>query len=632
MPLEVFRRHQRKMLTTFAILAMFGFVLSDSLPRLLNSGPRGPENVVVATLFDKPVDRYKLGLITERRKIANQFMASLIGLQFRQSVPNFFGNYTTRDLVDSLLLEHEADRIGLPRDAAFARAFLTELVQQQPRGKMTRELFEISMSPLAQNYSGDQVLIAIAEEARLNQVFEISNFALVTPLDVYDSYRDQNESLSFRVLDFPVETFIDKVGEPDSAKVSAFFDKFKETLPDPLRDTPGFKIPRQIRVEYLSFDGGALSKEIKDKLTDEELKSYYESRKTEFPVPRAFGDMPTDLFADDLDAKLTPQLFQSFDQVRVILASSYAEEKAQTEIAAKFEMLKNDVLLPFSDKYAESVDEISEAKKANKPPTEILPPPNDLTVVAEKNGLTRETTPLLSRFEAENYGRIGAAEIGLARFAGGKRFADEFFDLKAPLMEPYEFTDPDGRRYLARKIEDHAPRIPTLDEVRKEVIAAWKLEQARPLAQKAAEAFAATVRMDGGKIKEEIVDGRPVINVLPTTKLQPGGTPTPLPDLNNPGEELRNAMFALDDVAVAVAANAPKTVYYAIALDRRNPASTSTLFGPNGPYAIYQNETRRKVSLKHAEAWLKGLRTAAGLPADWVPDDEKERDASRRSG
>ena len=41
MPFEVFRRHQRKLLAIFAILAMFGFVVSDSLPKLLNSSTAG---------------------------------------------------------------------------------------------------------------------------------------------------------------------------------------------------------------------------------------------------------------------------------------------------------------------------------------------------------------------------------------------------------------------------------------------------------------------------------------------------------------------------------------------------------------------------------------------------------------
>ena len=41
MAFEVFRRHQRKLLAIFAILAMFGFVVSDSLPRLLSANTPG---------------------------------------------------------------------------------------------------------------------------------------------------------------------------------------------------------------------------------------------------------------------------------------------------------------------------------------------------------------------------------------------------------------------------------------------------------------------------------------------------------------------------------------------------------------------------------------------------------------
>src|SRR3712207_6160552 len=40
MPFAVFRKHQRKLLAIFAILAMFGFVLSDSLVALV--GGRNP--------------------------------------------------------------------------------------------------------------------------------------------------------------------------------------------------------------------------------------------------------------------------------------------------------------------------------------------------------------------------------------------------------------------------------------------------------------------------------------------------------------------------------------------------------------------------------------------------------------
>ena len=175
------------------------------------------------------------------------------------------------------------------------------------------------------------------------------------------------------------------------------------------------------------------------------------------------------------------------------------------------------------------------------------------------------------------------------------------------------------------------PRVPDIAEVRPEVIIAWKTEQARPLAKAAADEFAVATRKDGGKITEEIVDGRPVINVSPTTRLQAGGSPSILSEFSNPGDALRTALFNLADGEVAVEPNAPKTVFYVIALDRRNPASTATLFGPNGPYTIYQNETSATVRRRQAQIWFKELRVEAGLPENWTPEDEKDRDGSRRA-
>ena len=55
MPFAVFRRHQRKLLAIFAILAMFGFVLADSLPRLLNGDSTADADPVVVELKDRSI-------------------------------------------------------------------------------------------------------------------------------------------------------------------------------------------------------------------------------------------------------------------------------------------------------------------------------------------------------------------------------------------------------------------------------------------------------------------------------------------------------------------------------------------------------------------------------------------------
>ena len=53
MPFAVFRRNQRKLLAIFTILAMFGFVVADSLPRLLNGGPSGANNPFIVELYGR---------------------------------------------------------------------------------------------------------------------------------------------------------------------------------------------------------------------------------------------------------------------------------------------------------------------------------------------------------------------------------------------------------------------------------------------------------------------------------------------------------------------------------------------------------------------------------------------------
>src|SRR5262249_32707802 len=156
----------------------------------------------------------------------------------------------------------------------------------------------------------------------------------------------------------------------------------------------------------------------------------YENRKSEFEErsePER-GDLPTDLFADQ--PELTPPVIRSFADVRSILASTLAEEKAQAEILDKFGKIKDEVLIPFADGYQTALGEIEESKKQGTKATAVLPEPSDLKDLARREGMNHELTPMLSREEAERYGQISGAEVGLSRLGGGRKFADEFFDSK----------------------------------------------------------------------------------------------------------------------------------------------------------------------------------------------------------
>ena len=641
MPFAIFRRHQRKLLAVFAILAMFGFVVADSLPRLLNGGPSTGGNPVVVELYGKSIRRSDISAMATERNNANLFISELTRALSRgmRPVNQAFGDLSTRSIVDALILQHEADKLGIPAGPVVARDLLKRIARQYGGAEMTKVLFEAILVRFNNRVTGEQILSEIANQSRLANVGRLLGAPVVTPLDVFQTYRDQNERVSARAVGFRVEDFLSKVPEPTAAEVQAFFDKYKEILPDPSLPTPGFKIPRQVQAEILSLDGDALTKAFKDKLTDAELLSYYENRKSEFKKPSEF---PDEIFVDG--AGLTPPATQSFTELRPYLANSLAEEKAQTEIINKFGRIKDEVMTPFADRYLEAIDEIAEAKKAGSSVKLTLPEFVRLKDLASKEGLEHDMTPRLSRDKAEKYGQIAGAEVGLTRLSGGRKFAEEMFDAKSILFEPTEFTDFTGRRFLVRKIEDQPPRVPSLDEIRPEVILAWKTEKGRPLAERAANAFAEKLKSEGGKIKGEIVDGHPVVTTDAVNKLQPGlplpgqffetgpATLSEIPQIPAVGSAFRDAYFGLSEGSVAVAPNQPQSVYYVLTLDRRVPASFAVLYAPNGDYFRYRSEAMGEAYKKRDEEWMSELRTQAGLKPGWLPAEEaKKADDSANS-
>lgn len=620
MPFEVFRRHQRKMLAVLAILAMFTFVLSDSLPRLLGPSSSGPD-VEVATLFGRTVRRSDLNEMARQRNRANLFMSALMPYS-REGV---FGGLKERDLVDALILEKEADRLGMPADPITGREWL----KARTAGRMNREMFEMLYSRFSSEISQEDLLADIANQARIMKVRSLLGRPPVTPFDVFRAYQGQTERVTDKVVEIPVENFLDQVGEPSSAEVQETYDKYKDVLPDPTSETPGFKVPRQVQVEFVSIDASARAREIRDKLTDAELQAYYENHKNEFKVPT---ELPEDLFADAAD--LTPPTIQPFAEVRTLLASRLADEKAQEAVNDVFNRIRDEELIPYADAYLSMLDEKAESPNAKvEAPAEV-----DLKALAQKEGLAYEISPLLARDQAGRYGLISNAQVGTTRLSGGRRFDEEFFDSKLGLFEPVELTDIQGTRYLVRKVKDEAPHVPTLDSVKPEVVRSWKLAKARPLAERAARDLAAKIKSEkNGKIEEDQVEGYNVVTIGPITRMQLGGlganpfdyvpqAETPIPDVDHAGDDFRDAFFGVRDGETAVASNLPKTTYYVIAPDRREPASFAQLYAPNGEEMRFNMLAGDEASIRQDEAWMNRLRRDAGLPADWAPPDERARD------
>ena len=627
MPFSVFRRHQRKLLAIFAIMAMFSFVLSDSLPSWIGgrSGSGAGIDPVIAKLSWKTYRASDLEPMRVQRSRANYFVSQIFQGDPRSS--QAFGGTSTRELVDAIILEHEADRLGLPATPEIARGWLNRVTGGSLNDRFFEDIYRRSSLP--SQVTDFALLTEIANQVRITEVVGLSQTAEVTPLDVFRAYRDQNEKVSAFAVPVRVEEFIAKVPEPTAAEIAATYEEGKNRLPDPASPFPGFLIPQRVKYEIAAADLNTLAAKIRDSLKIEELREAYKARIQDFPAPP--GELPLSIFAGAPD--LTPH--DAFPEVKDRVASILSLEKAREEIDAKFDAIKNDTMRAFAERYY--ADEENEDKDKTKVRAEKPKSGDLLRTTTLREGLTYEVTPLVSSTSPDSLGPIKDARTGTTASGTLPRFGDLAFSPKTKLYESLELADRDDRRYLAWKVEDEPSRVPLLDEVKADVVHAWKLAKARPLAEAEAKLIADAAGKAGGGEKIRTVAGtRPVVVTEPRSRLTPvpasfempvgRSRPSEITELPLSGEKLRQALFSLEPAKAAVAPNAPEDVFYALSLGERDSTEVAALYDFNrGRFLL--DEVMRDANNQRAVDWVKLLREKAGLPADWAPP-ANERGAS----
>lgn len=151
------------------------------------------------------------------------------------------------------------------------------------------------------------------------------------------------------------------------------------------------------------------------------------------------------------------------------------------------------------------------------------------------------------------------------------------------------------QRYSYWKIADVPPRVPTLDEVKPQVVEAWKYFQARPLAEKRAAELAEAVKTAKTPMVEALAkqtitgkDGSTPLSVRETPRFSWMSMPRNLPFQFNPmfmpppqlsqvdgvaqpGEDFMKAVFEqLGPGDTGVALNAPRSIYYVAQVKQRD--------------------------------------------------------------
>ncbi len=275
--------------------------------------------------------------------------------------------------------------------------------------------------------------------------------------------------------------------------------------------------------------------------------------------------------AVDEPAKYKP-LEKVADEIRRTIARPRAQEKFEATLAAVRTKL---------DRYYG--DQVSYQIKRDRGLDVVAPTLPDFSDFESDIPIRVESTPLVDEVEIENY------DIGKAYsldFQGGE-FQQTPFNAVAfspvPLFKANQFPRSEAATeiFLYWRVELKESYEPKLDEVREQVIAAWKKQKAVDLAKVEAERLVAKAADGELSLSESLIDDCDEFFETPEISWYTGGDVpfdpnsvpqvTPIAGLDDPSYELYERLFSLPVGKVGYGLNAPQDTVYIFRIREANP-------------------------------------------------------------
>ncbi len=259
---------------------------------------------------------------------------------------------------------------------------------------------------------------------------------------------------------------------------------------------------------------------------------------------------------------------KTFEEARDEVAKSLAQSAAMGNLQKALTSI-NESLVKYSSAYRQQAISANAGFK-----TELKVTRPSLQKLADELGLTYGTTDLVDRakFLQTDLGRSfvdmqnqGLGQMPVARF--GMTPSYEPFTPASSFFFDQLSTTPDIRQYIFWKTDQQQARIPDLNEVREEVVAAWKTQQARVLAQTAAESIAKKLGSGEDPWKDAITAEQKAL-VVPTdpftwlSSMSESPQISIIPTLDTVGQEFMQKVFTLGEGKSGVAPNQGQSVYY----------------------------------------------------------------------
>ncbi len=193
-------------------------------------------------------------------------------------------NRTDSDLIDFTLWQKKADQLGI----SFTTNDILELIKKEFYGFFRSGVaIRKELQKQMPGFNIDDCMKAIGEEFRVRTAqAAVLGPAMVylrgdksfggaaifsTPYEVFEFYRDQCSPTDYAAFPIPVEGLINSVKEePTEQELKRLFDQYKDDEPDPSKERPGFKTPRQVKLEWISASG---TEPYYVKMAEESMKS-----------------------------------------------------------------------------------------------------------------------------------------------------------------------------------------------------------------------------------------------------------------------------------------------------------------------------------------------------------------------
>ncbi len=270
-----------------------------------------------------------------------------------------------------------------------------------------------------------------------------------------------------------------------------------------------------------------------------------------------------------------PVKYKPLAEVEQEIRRSLARAPAQDKVTEALNAARNELR-----KYFQAHASWQAKTKAKLDVPEPTPP--DIKAMAEKYGLVAGETPLVDELQ------IGDYELGKAfrfSFEGNQfrreSFAEIAYTSRQPLYQPDQIRSFEiDVEFLYWKTKEEEPFVPALQDIRDEVVDAWKRREAYQAAKAEAEELAKKAAGDK-PLKEAVGEdlAKKIVEPPEFTWLTRGSMPmgSAAPMLNviegvpYAGQEFMQTVFALKPSQVGVAVNTPHTAVYVVRLVAESP-------------------------------------------------------------